>query len=125
MSKENILFAELSFKITGLFFRVHNKLGRFRSEKTYGDALEKELQDAEISYVREVPIGPSFEEENPRRNIPEFLIEDTIVIDLKAKRIVTKEDYFQMKRYLAASKKRLGIIVNFRQNYLAPKRVAN
>ena len=36
-----------------------------------------------------------------------------------------KEDYFQMRRYLASSGYRLGIIINFRQKILSPKRVLN
>ena len=57
-----------------------------------------------------------------RHNLPDFIIDNEIVLDLKAKRIITKEDYFQMKRYLSASGKRLGLIVNFRQKYISPKR---
>ena len=125
MKEDKVLYRELSFKLTGLCFKVHNELGRFRNEKSYGDALEKEFNNNGIRYVREVAFEPSFDGETPRRNIADFIIEDCIVLDLKAKRIITKEDYFQMKRYLAASKKRLGVLVNFRQNYLAPKRVAN
>ena len=53
------------------------------------------------------------------------MIEDKIVIDIKAKRIITKSDYFQMKRYLTSSNKKLGIIVNFRQRFLTPKRIVN
>ena len=67
----------------------------------------------------------SFEGEKARRNIPDFIINDQIIIDIKAKRIITKEDYFQMKRYLVSSGKKLGIIVNFRQTYLNPKRIVN
>ena len=59
------------------------------------------------------------------RNIRDFVIEDKIILDLKAKRIVTKEDYYQMKRYLAVSNKKLGLIVNFRQKYISPKRILN
>ena len=40
-------------------------------------------------------------------------------------KLVTKEDYYQMKRYLTVCDKKLGIIINFRQKYLTPKRVIN
>ncbi len=53
------------------------------------------------------------------------MIENLIVIDFKTKTIITKEDYFQMKRYLDATDKELGIIVNFRQKSIKPKRVLN
>ncbi len=67
----------------------------------------------------------SFEGENERRNIPDFTIQKTIILDFKAKRIISKDDYYQMRRYLTAFNKELGLIVNFREYYLSPKRVLN
>lgn len=106
-------------------FEIHNSLGRFRSEKSYADALEGLLIKNKIKYVREEALEPAFDAEQPRRNIPDFIIEDSIIFDLKAKRLITKEDYFRMKRYLVSADKGLGIIVNFRQVYLTPRRVLN
>jgi len=121
----NVLHPELSYKICGLCFSVHNKLGRYRNEKQYSDALESSLKENKIIYVREKSLPISFVGEAERRNIPDFIIEDKIIVDLKAKRLITKEDYFQMKRYLASYGKKLGLIVNFRQTYLLPKRIVS
>jgi len=44
---------------------------------------------------------------------------------IKSRRIITKEDYYQVRRYLDALKLKLGIIVNFRNLYLRPKRILN
>jgi hypothetical protein len=41
------------------------------------------------------------------------------------KEIVTKEDYYQMQRYLKCANLKLGIIINFRDTYLKPKRIIN
>ncbi len=120
-----ILYPELSYLIYGFCFKIHNELGRVRSERSYADALENLLKLNDIKYLREKSLLPSFEGEANRRNIPDFIIENKIVVDLKAKIIITKEDYFQMKRYLKSSNKKLGLIVNFRQKYLYPKRVLN
>ena len=38
---------------------------------------------------------------------------------------ITKEDYFQMQRYLHSAKMKLGLIVNFHSYYLYPKRILN
>lgn len=51
--------------------------------------------------------------ENRFTNRVDFAISNKLLIDLKAKPVVTKDDYFQMNRYLDASKYSLGIIVNF------------
>jgi GxxExxY protein len=122
---KNIIYPELSYKICGIFFQIHNKLGRYRNEKQYADALENLLKENKISYIREKALPSSFLGEKEKRNIPDFIIEDRIIVDLKAKNLITKEDYFQMKRYLASYNRELGLLVNFRQKYLYPKRILN
>jgi len=123
--KDKLIYPELSYKICGLCFKVHNDVGRYKSEKSYTDALEKIFTENNIKFDREIALSPSFEGENNRRNIPDFIIEDKIILDVKAKRMVTKEDYYQMRRYLEASSKKLGLIVNFRGYHLHPKRILN
>lgn len=120
-----VLHPKLSYTIYGLCFQTHNDLGRYCNEKQYADYLENLFKNQKIVYAREVALPESFKGERGRRNIPDFFIENDIVLDLKAKRFVDKEDYFQMRRYLRASNKKLGIIVNFRDKRLLPKRVLN
>lgn len=124
-NKTQLIYPELCYQIYGVCFNIHNELGRFRNERQYADAFESKLKDAKIAYVREAALAPSFKGEADRRNIPDFVVEDKLIVDLKAKCLVTKEDYFQMLRYLQSANKKLGLIVNFRQKYLSPKRVAN
>ena len=60
--------------------------------------------------------------ENRFTNKADFVINNQIVIDFKARPIVTKEDYYQMNGYLEAMGCKLGMIVNFRNKYLKPIR---
>lgn len=55
----------------------------------------------------------------------DFLIEGKILLEIKTKRILGKEDYYQTKRYLAALNKKLAIVVNFRDKSIRPKRIIN
>jgi len=121
--KNNVLHPALSYRICGFCFSIHNKLGRYLNEKQYADALEELLKQNGVQYLREKPLTPSFNGEKERRNIPDFVIEQKIVVDLKAKPMISKDDYFQMRRYLDSSNKKLGIVVNFRQKHLYPKRI--
>ncbi len=122
---KNILYPELSYQICGVCFDIHNKLGRYLNEKQYADAFEVLLKENKINYIRETELPISFSGERKRRNIPDFVVDGKIIVDLKAKPFIEKEDYFQMKRYLASLNRELGLIVNFRQKYLYPKRVVN
>jgi len=118
-----LVFPELSYQLSGIFFEVHNALGRFCNEQQYADATERLLKRQGLSYIREFQLPKSFEGERAGRNKVDFLVEDKLVIELKAKRITGREDYYQLRRYLQAAGLKLGIIVNFRDKYIKPKRI--
>jgi len=124
-NKEKIIHPELSYKINGILFTVQNNLGRFCNEKQYGDATEKLLTENNIKYEREKKLPKLFDGEQDGRNIADFLIENSILLELKAKRIIGREDYYQVRRYLGSLKLKLGILVNFRDRYLKPHRILN
>lgn len=118
-NKGKIIHKELSYVITGILFKVHNELGRYCREKQYGDFLETLLKEENIEFEREKAL-PIDKIENQFTNIVDFVINNKLLIDLKAKDLVTKDDYYQMNRYLNASGFDLGLIVNFRNKYLKP-----
>ena len=120
-----IIYPELSYKLTGLCYEVQGKLRRFCSEKQYSDALEVLLKKNGIVFQREKFIPIQFEEESIQGIFPDFLIENSIIVDLKAKKFITKDDYNQMMMYLQLLNKKLGLIVNFRNTYIKPKRILN
>jgi len=120
-----LVYGQLSYKLTGVLFYIHNQLGRYCNHQQYCDSIENELKKINLSYKREEYINLSFEGEKSFRNKFDFLIENKIILEIKAKRIISKEDYYQTKRYLKALNKELGIIVNFRDKFLKPKRILN
>jgi len=123
-TSEKVLHPELSYIITGICFDIQRELGRFCREKQYSDMFEELLKEKALKYKREAEIK-SFNSESPKGNIVDFIVEDKIIIDFKAKKFITKEDYIQMQRYLKAANIELGMIINFRGTYLKPKRVLN
>jgi len=120
--EEKIIHKELSYRITGLLFEVHNALGRFCREKQYGDALEDLLKKDNIIYNREKS-QPIEIIDNKETNKVDFIIDNAIVVELKAKEGIVKEDYRQIQRYLQASGKKLGLLVNFNSKFLRPIRI--
>jgi len=124
-NKEKIVYPELSYKIGGILFDVQNNLGRFCNERQYGDAIEKLLKDNNLIYEREKELPKLFDGEQDRRNIADFLVENKILLELKAKRIIGREEYYQVRRYLNSLNLKLGLLVNFRDKYLKPRRILN
>jgi GxxExxY protein len=122
---EKPIHAELSYKIYGILFAVQNELGRFRNEQQYSDAIEKYLKLYGMSYEREKVLPQSFEGELEGRNRVDFLIENKVPLEVKVKNVVERADYYQVKRYLVSLNKKLGILVNFRDKFLRPKRILN
>lgn len=121
-----IVEKELSYKLTGICYRIHNNLSRFLTEKQYADAFEQELIKEGIAYERESDLSSSKTVANKLKvGRPDFVILDRVVVDLKAKKFITKADYSQMLKYLYLLDKRLGLIVNFHSTYLKPKRILN
>ena len=113
---EKLLYPELSYVIIGILFSAHNELGQYSREKQYGNVIERILKEKNINYLRECKIGSS-------GNIVDFIVENKIILELKAKRIITKEDYNQIQRYLQETNLRLGLLVNFRDKYIKSSRI--
>lgn len=111
-----VIYPELSYKIVGILFEAHGELGTYAREKQYGDFIGKRLKEAKISFKRELPIGDS-------GNILDFLIEDKIVLEIKAVRKILPDHYRQIQNYLQQSNKKLGLLVNFRTSHLRPIRI--
>lgn len=120
--QNNVVYPDLSYQLTGVLFQVHNQLGRHCRERQYADMLEVYLRENNFTVEREKEL-PIQQIENKFTNIVDFAINDLILLDVKAKQIVTKEDYHQINRYLEAGGYKLGLIVNFRNRYLKPIRV--
>ena len=74
------------------------------------------MKEKSVFYKRGLYISNS-------NNILDFLIDTKIVVELKTKRTLTKDDYFQTQRYLQESNIRLGLLVNFRNKYIKPVRI--
>lgn len=124
-SLSKIVYPELSYKINGILFQTHNQLGRYCNEKQYADLIESFLVSSKISFGREKYLPPSFPGEKPMRNKVDFIIDQKVILEVKARRFITRDDYYQVKRYLEALNKKLGIIVNFREKFIRPKRILN
>ena len=116
VKRNKLIHGNLTYLINGICFETHNELGRFSKEKQYSNYLEKRFKEEDLKYRREFSISDS-------GNIVDFIIDDKIILEIKAKRLITKADYYQVQRYLQITGLKLGLLVNFRSKYLKPKRI--
>lgn len=125
MGNEKVIYKDLSYKINGFLFYIHNKLGRFSKEKNYADALELVLKEDGIPFKREHVLSVDILSKKLNLYRYDFLIDSKILLELKAKDFVSKDDYFQVLKYIKLNNMKLGLLVNFREKYLKPRRILN
>lgn len=123
MSK--LIYPELSYKIQGILFKVHNKLGSTRQEKHYQRAIEIELTDQGLPFQREKKVALEYLGKKIGDYFLDFVIDDKIILELKAKDFYTSKDINQVISYLKTLKLRLGILANFRLDRLRYRRIIN
>jgi len=121
----NIIHRDLSYQINGILFATHNELGKYTSEHQVCDFIESKIKEFGISYKRELVLSSINIEEEYGRHRVDFLIDNKIVLEIKCKRFLVKNDYYQLRRYLQILNLSLGILVNFREDRLHPKRILN
>lgn len=121
----DLVYPELSYRIVGILFKEHSKLGNRYQEKYYQRAVEVALKDEDLSYKREIAVDLEFNEVNIGKYILDFLIEEKVVLELKAIPRLTRNDFKQVSNYLKAKNLRLGILANFRGEKLDYCRILN
>jgi GxxExxY protein len=120
-----IILKEESYRLMGLLFEVHNKLGSVYKEKNYQDAIEAILRRESIPFERERNINLKFDNLDVGNFFADFVIDGKILLEIKATKFITQEDIRQTLRYIKSAGLPLGIIVNFRSGELKYKQVIN
>jgi len=120
----DLLYKEEVYEFIGCCFEVHKNLGKGFLENVYKDALSYELQRAKIPFEKEKKFEIRYKEIIlSHYYYSDFIIYDKIVIEIKAQENIIGEHYKQLLNYLAASKMKLGLLVNFGEESLKFKRV--
>lgn len=119
-----LLYKEETFKLVGLCMEIHRGLGRGHDEIIYKDALVIELTHAGIPFKREKNYEVTYKGVVlPHAYYADFVIGDKILFEAKAVEKLTDAHVKQVLNYLAASKLRLGLLVNFGADSLEWQRV--
>jgi len=119
-----LLYKEEAFKIIGLCMEVHRELGKGQDEVIYKDALEVECQRNALPFVRERKYEVEYKGVIlPHFYFADFVLFDKILFEGKACERLTDAHVKQVLNYLAVSKLKLGLLVNFGEDSLVWKRV--
>jgi GxxExxY protein len=123
--ENNFLFGSETYQLIGVAMEVHRYLGYGFNEVVYKDALEEEFNRRNISYEREKKYMVEYKGVIlPHYYIADFVIDSKIILEVKAQVGVHEDAVSQVINYLAASKLKVGLIVNFGEGSLKYKRVA-
>lgn len=122
---ENLIYPELSYKLLGIAYSVHNKLGGGLREKTYENAMAIALENEKIGYLKQANLPIKYADVKVGDRFVDFLIEDRVVLELKSGERFGRSNLNQVNEYLKTNRLKLAIIINFGLEKVSFKRVIN
>ncbi len=105
---------EITQQIIGAAIEVHREHGPGLVEKIYEESLCHELHLRRLQFKRQQAVPITYK--GVKLSVPlwlDLVVEDRVIVDLKAKVDVTTFDKAQLRTYLRLSDLRLGLLINF------------
>jgi len=103
----------LTQKIIGAAYVVHNKLGSGFLESVYERSLAIELNRLGLASVYQHRVPVYYEDICVGDFIADLIVEDVVIVELKAVEQLVKAHEVQLVNYLAATGKPIGLLINF------------
>jgi len=118
-------YDDITYKINGCAMKVHNVLGNGFQEVIYQRCLAIELERAGLGFARELEQDIFYDGIHVGTRRADFIVENDVVLELKA--VINLEDVHlaQAKNYLVAYNKPIGLLINFGSTSLQIKKVFN
>jgi GxxExxY protein len=113
----------ITYRIIGCAMKVHSTLGNGFQEIIYQRALEIELKNSGLSFKKELEMPIFYLEERIGMRRVDFLIENSIMLELKALTKMEDVHLAQGLNYLVAFKVDKGLLINFGSKSLEVKRL--
>lgn len=121
---ENFYLKEETYEIIGLCMEVHKILGKGFNEIVYKEALQFEFLKKKIPFEREKEYEIEYKDIIlSKRYYADFVVFDEIILEIKAISQLTTSDVGQTLNYLACSKNKIGLVINFGEDSLKYRRV--
>ena len=117
--------SDLTGKIIGCAMKVHSTLGNGFQEVIYQRCLALEMEKQGLSFSREMQMLIYYEGVEVGMRKVDFLVADTIMVELKATSKLEDNHLAQALNYLEAYKLEIGLLINFGSKSLEFKRLTN
>lgn len=125
MIKKEYKYTELTGNIIGAAMEVHSYLGNGFQELIYQRALSHELELRSISHQREVEMDVIYKDIQVGRRRVDFLVNETISVEIKALTQLEPVHLAQAINYLEAYNLEIGLLINFGETKLKFHRLEN
>lgn len=109
----NLPVDEITERIIGCCFSVHQALGSGFLEKVYENALMIELEKAGLEARQQVPVSVKYDGHTVGEYFADIVVEKKVVCELKAGVGIAKEHEIQVVNYLSATGMDVGLLINF------------
>ena len=115
-------YSDITEQIIGASMRVHSYLGNGFPEKIYQNCVEIEFRELGLHYAIEIEMDVFYKDERVGGRRADFIIEEKVLVELKAVGEITNAHYAQVLNYLKAYKMEVGLLINFGEESLQFKR---
>jgi GxxExxY protein len=113
IAEEAYQYADLTSTIISCFYEVYNKLGYGFLEKVYENALKIELENKGLFVEKQKPIAVYYNEYLVGEYFADLIVENKVILELKATETLCEEHEFQLINYLKATDIEVGLLLNF------------
>jgi GxxExxY protein len=120
---KNYIHSDLTEKIIRCVYDVYTELGPGFLEKVYENALLIRLREIGLSAIQQVPLAVLYHGTCVGEYLVDILVEDTVIVELKALSELVKVHEVQLVSYLKATGKQVGLLVNFGDKIKIVRRV--
>jgi GxxExxY protein len=113
MNADNFKHANVTEAVIKAFYNVYNVLGYGFLEKVYERALTHEIKKFNLKVIAQYPLEVFYDNQKMGHYFADLLVEDVLIVELKAAEYLVPENEAQLINYLKASRLEVGLLLNF------------
>jgi GxxExxY protein len=110
---QSLKYKDVTEKILEIYFRVYNRLGYGFLEKVYENAMMVEFEKGGLHAMAQFPITVHYEDRVIGEYYADILVDDKVILEIKAARSIGPENEAQLLNYLKATDIEVGLLLNF------------